>query len=95
MTQTTRAESVAAERSDDRARTRVANLALIFRRWLANPPRTGFVVPSLPALCDRIARRTHPTADEAAVEPGAGAGVMSRALLMSGLLPGRLIVPNV
>jgi len=78
-----------------RAQDRVANPGMFFRRWLANPLQMGSVVPSSPALCARIVRHTRCARDEAVIELGAGTGVVSRALLASGLSPERLFVVEI
>ena len=72
-----------------------ANPLLFFRRWLANPLQMGSVVPSSAALCSRIARQVRRSSDEAVLELGAGTGVISRALLASGVPPERLIVVEI
>ena len=68
-----------------------SNAALFFRRWLANPLQMGSVVPSSPALCRRIAGLVSRGPNEAVLELGAGTGVVSRALLDSGVPPERLL----
>lgn len=73
----------------------VANGALFFRRWLANPLQMGSVIPSSPALCRRIARLVERRDDEYVVELGAGTGVVSRALLANGVPPERLVVVEI
>jgi phosphatidylethanolamine/phosphatidyl-N-methylethanolamine N-methyltransferase len=73
----------------------VARPALFFRRWLANPLQMGSVVPSSPALCARIVRQTRRAPDEAVLELGAGTGVISRALLASGVPADRLFVVEI
>ncbi|MEJ0015422.1 MAG: methyltransferase domain-containing protein [Acetobacteraceae bacterium] len=73
----------------------VANPAMFFRRWLANPLQMGSVIPSSAALCERIVRQTRRNADEAVLELGAGTGVISRALLEGGVPPERLIVVEI
>jgi phosphatidylethanolamine/phosphatidyl-N-methylethanolamine N-methyltransferase len=78
-----------------RVPSRVANPVMFFRRWLANPLRMGSVIPSSAALCERIVRHTKWNADQVVVELGAGTGVISRALLASGLAPGRLVVVEI
>ncbi|UPG74665.1 methyltransferase domain-containing protein (plasmid) [Roseomonas gilardii subsp. gilardii] len=55
----------------------------------------GSVVPSSPALCQRIARLTRAGEGEIVVELGAGTGVVSRALLAQGLAPERLTVVEI
>ena len=73
----------------------VANPWMFFRRWLANPLQMGSVVPSSAALCRRIVRTTRCAPDEIVLELGAGTGVISRALLASGLPPERLFVVEI
>jgi phosphatidylethanolamine/phosphatidyl-N-methylethanolamine N-methyltransferase len=68
---------------------------MFFRRWLANPLQMGSVVPSSPALCARIVRQTRRAPDEAVLELGAGTGVVSRALLASGVPADRLFVVEI
>ena len=72
--------------------TDISNAGLFFRRWLANPLQMGSVVPSSPALCRRIVRQTRYAPDEAVIELGGGTGVVSQALLRSGLPGDRLFV---
>lgn len=79
---------VCAERSS-------ADTAMFFRRWLANPLQMGSMVPSSPALCERIVRHTRREANEAVLELGAGTGVISRALLNGGVPAERLIVVEI
>jgi phosphatidylethanolamine/phosphatidyl-N-methylethanolamine N-methyltransferase len=78
-----------------KTRDSTANPAMFFRRWLANPLQMGSVVPSSQALCARIVRHTRRTAHEAVLELGAGTGVISRALLASGIPAERLIVVEI
>lgn len=65
---------------------------LFFSRWLKNPLQMGSVVPSSPALCQRLVRHTRRAPDEIVIELGAGTGPVSRALLASGIPPERLFV---
>ena len=65
------------------------------KRWLANPLQMGSVVPSSPALCTRVAAQVRRTADEAVLELGAGTGVISRALIASGVPASRLITMEI
>jgi phosphatidylethanolamine/phosphatidyl-N-methylethanolamine N-methyltransferase len=95
MTQTTQAQTAALPLVDRHMQSRVANPAMFFRRWLANPLQMGSVIPSSAALCDRIVRHTRRAGDEVVVELGAGTGVISRALLDSGLPAERLIVVEI
>ncbi len=80
---------------DRRERRGVANPAMFFRRWLANPLQMGSMIPSSAALCQRIVKHTRRAADEAVLELGAGTGVVSRALLAGGVPPERLIVVEI
>lgn len=80
---------------DVEERRDIANPAMFFRRWLANPLQMGSVIPSSAALCQRIVRHTRRAADEAVLELGAGTGVVSRSLLEAGVPPERLIVVEI
>jgi phosphatidylethanolamine/phosphatidyl-N-methylethanolamine N-methyltransferase len=73
----------------------ISNAGLFFRRWLANPLQMGSIVPSSRALCRRVVEQTHYTDDQIVVELGAGTGVVTHALLDSGLPPGRLYVVEI
>ncbi len=73
----------------------VADPGLFFRRWLTNPLQMGSVVPSSAALCARLVRQTRRAGDEAVLELGAGTGVVSRALLASGVPADRLFVVEI
>ena len=73
----------------------VANAALFLARWAKNPLQMGSIVPSSPALCRRVARHIRRHADEAVIELGAGTGVISRALLASGVPAERLFVVEI
>lgn len=75
--------------------TETANRALFFRRWLRNPLQMGSVIPSSPSLCRRIAAHVRRAPDEQVVELGAGTGVVSRALLGSGVPAARLTVVEI
>jgi phosphatidylethanolamine/phosphatidyl-N-methylethanolamine N-methyltransferase len=68
---------------------------LFLKRWAANPLQMGSVVPSSPALCHRVAAQVRRTADEAVLELGAGTGVISRALIASGLPPNHLFTMEI
>lgn len=84
--------------TDDRAaisHDQVKNTSLFLRRWLANPLQMGSIIPSAPALCRAIARQVRRAEDEVVVELGAGTGVISRALLDSGVPPERLVVVEI
>ena len=73
----------------------IANPAMFFRRWLANPLQMGSVIPSSAALCQRIVHHARRSGDEAVLELGAGTGVVSRALLEGGVPAERLIVVEI
>jgi len=72
-----------------------ANKSLFFRRWLRNPLQMGSIIPSSPSLCRRIAAAVERGPDEYVLELGAGTGVVSRALLASGVPANRLIVVEI
>lgn len=72
-----------------------SNPWLFFRRWFANPLQMGSVIPSSPALCRRLVAQTRWASDEVVIELGAGTGVISRALIDSGLPPERLFVVEI
>jgi phosphatidylethanolamine/phosphatidyl-N-methylethanolamine N-methyltransferase len=84
-----------AQAEGGRAGASVANAGLFFRRWLANPVQMGSIVPSSPALCRRLAQHAACGPDELVVEVGAGTGVISQALLESGLPARRLVVVEI
>ena len=69
--------------------------ALFLRRWLANPLRMGSVIPSSPALRQRLVRCGWPPTGGVVLELGAGTGVISRAFLDAGLPPERLVTVEV
>jgi phosphatidylethanolamine/phosphatidyl-N-methylethanolamine N-methyltransferase len=73
----------------------VSNTPLFFRRWLRNPLQMGSIIPSAPALCQRIATAVERAPDEYVLELGAGTGVVSRALLASGVPADKLVVVEI
>ncbi len=73
----------------------VSAVSLFLKRWLANPLQMGSVVPSSPALCRRVVAQVRVGPGEWVLELGAGTGVVSRALLDSGLAPSRLTVVEI
>jgi len=73
----------------------VSNPWMFFRRWIANPLQMGSIVPSSPMLCSRVVAQTRRAPDEIVVELGAGTGVISQALLDSGLPPEKLWVVEI
>ncbi|MBS7791804.1 methyltransferase domain-containing protein [Roseococcus sp. SDR] len=72
-----------------------ANKTLFFRRWLRNPLQMGSIIPSSPALCQRIAAAVERGPDEYVLELGAGTGVISAALLAAGVPAEKLIVVEI
>ncbi len=76
-------------------RGREDGAGLFFRRWVRNPLQMGSAVPSSPALCRRVARQVRRQPNEAVLELGAGTGVISRALLASGIPVERLLVVEI
>ena len=72
-----------------------ARPGLFFSPWISNTLQMGSVVPSSAALCRRIVQQTRREPDEAILELGAGTGVISRALLASGVPPERLFVVEI
>jgi phosphatidylethanolamine/phosphatidyl-N-methylethanolamine N-methyltransferase len=68
---------------------------MFFRRFMANPLQMGSVIPSSPALCRRMVAQVRRGPDEAVLELGAGTGVISRALLGSGVPAERLFVVEI
>jgi phosphatidylethanolamine/phosphatidyl-N-methylethanolamine N-methyltransferase len=72
-----------------------SDTALFLRRWIANPLRMGSVIPSSPALCQRVVRSGWPPTGGVVLELGAGTGVISRAFLDAGLPPERLVTVEV
>jgi phosphatidylethanolamine/phosphatidyl-N-methylethanolamine N-methyltransferase len=71
------------------------NKGLFFRRWLRNPLQMGSIIPSAPALCQRIAAAVERGPDEYVLELGAGTGVISAALLAAGVPAEKLIVVEI
>ena len=68
---------------------------LFLKRWAANPLQMGSVVPSSPALCNRVAAQVRRAPDEAVLELGAGTGVISRALIASGVPANQLFAMEI
>jgi phosphatidylethanolamine/phosphatidyl-N-methylethanolamine N-methyltransferase len=73
----------------------IANPAMFFRRWLANPLQMGSIVPSSRALCRRVVAQVRRAPDEAVLELGAGTGVISRAMLAGGVPAEQLVVVEI
>ena len=93
MTQSSLSERAVAHHGN--TARRISNAGMFFRRWLANPLQMGSIVPSSPALCARIVRNVRRAEDEIVLELGAGTGVISQALLDSGVPAGRLFVVEI
>jgi len=72
-----------------------ANKTLFFRRWLRNPLQMGSIIPSSRSLCRKIAAAVERGPDEYVLELGAGTGVISAALLASGIPANKLIVVEI
>lgn len=83
------------QQSGRRLRRARSDAMLFFRRWLANPLQMGSIVPSSPALCRRVAAQVSAEPGQVVIELGAGTGVISRALLASGLDPAQLVVVEI
>jgi phosphatidylethanolamine/phosphatidyl-N-methylethanolamine N-methyltransferase len=83
------------KRTTGKTRRSAANVGLFLRRWLAHPLQMGSVVPSSPALCDRLVRLARPMPGRIVLELGAGTGMISQALLAAGLAPEHLIVVEI
>jgi len=73
----------------------VANKSLFFRRWLRNPLQMGSIIPSSASLCRKIAAAVERAPDQYVVELGAGTGVVSQALLASGVPADKLVVVEI
>jgi len=86
---------VSQSQSAGRDQDRSSAVSLFLRRWLANPLQMGSVVPSSPALCRRVAAQVRLGPGEWVLELGAGTGVVSRALVESGVAPSRLTVVEI
>ncbi len=73
---------------DDRA----APIWLFLSRWLRNPLRTGSVVPSGRPLAEALARQIDGRTEGMVVELGAGTGIVTEAIIDSGVRPERMLV---
>ena len=85
----------AGSNNEGRSAASVASAGLFLRRWLANPMQMGSIVPSSPALCRRVVQHAACGPDDLVLELGAGTGVISRALVDSGLSPRRLVLVEI
>jgi phosphatidylethanolamine/phosphatidyl-N-methylethanolamine N-methyltransferase len=62
------------------------------RRLIVRPRKLGAIAPSSPALARAVAAQVDAERSGPVLELGPGTGVMTRALLESGIVPGRLTV---
>jgi phosphatidylethanolamine/phosphatidyl-N-methylethanolamine N-methyltransferase len=69
-----------------------ADSRLLFKLWLKNPLKIGAVMVSSPELAAAMARQIPKTERGYVVELGGGTGPVTRAILKSGVAPGRLVV---
>lgn len=73
---------------DDRA----APIWLFLSRWFRNPLRTGAIVPSGRPLAEALARQIDGRTEGMVIELGAGTGIVTEALIDSGIRPERILV---
>lgn len=69
----------------------LTDTTLFLQEWLANPQRTGAVVPSSRQLAAAMARWLPPDPDSYVLELGPGTGAVTQALLAHGLREDRLV----
>ena len=69
--------------------------ALFFRRWLSNPLQMGSIIPSSPKLGALIAKQIDKRSSSSILELGAGTGAITKSLIKSGILPGRIAVVEI
>ncbi|MBI4025105.1 MAG: methyltransferase domain-containing protein [Verrucomicrobia bacterium] len=69
----------------------VSSWGAFFKAWIASPREVGAACPSSPGLARRMAAFAPVTASGLIVELGAGTGVVTRALLQSGVSPQRIV----
>ncbi len=65
---------------------------IFFKGWLKNPRSVGIPVPSSKFLARAMAEKLPVTPDEYVLELGAGTGVVTKALLDTGLAPEKLVI---
>src|SRR5882724_9997275 len=70
----------------------LADTTVFLREWIANPQRTGSVVPSSKKLAAAMARWLPSNPESFVLELGPGTGVVTEALLARGLREEKLIV---
>ena len=73
---------------DDRA----APIWLFLSRWFCNPLRTGAIMPSGRPLAEALARQIDGRTEGMVVELGAGTGIVTEAIIDSGVRPERMLV---
>jgi phosphatidylethanolamine/phosphatidyl-N-methylethanolamine N-methyltransferase len=69
----------------------LSDTGLFLQEWLANPKRTGSVVPSSKRLAAAMARWLPQNRDSYVLELGPGTGVVTESLLKHGLREDRLV----
>ncbi len=69
-----------------------APIWLFLSRWFRNPLRTGSVVPSGRPLAEALARQVDGRTEGMVIELGAGTGIVTEALIDSGIHPERILV---
>ena len=71
------------------------DIALFFRRWVANPLQMGSIIPSSPRLGELIARHIDKQSDSLILELGAGTGAITKSLINYGISPKRIAVVEI
>ena len=69
----------------------LSDTTLFLQEWLANPRRTGSVVPSSRQLAAAMARWLPANPDSYVLELGPGTGIVTAALIQRGLREDKLI----
>ena len=69
----------------------LSDTTLFLQEWLANPQRTGSVVPSSRQLAAAMARWLPPDPESFVLELGPGTGAVTEALIKRGLREDRLV----
>lgn len=72
--------------------TALNDTGLFLQEWLANPKRTGSVVPSSKRLAAAMAHWLPENPDSYVLELGPGTGIVTEALLLRGLREEKLVV---
>jgi len=71
--------------------SKLNDTGLFLQEWLANPKRTGSVVPSSKRLAAAMARWLPENPDSFVLELGPGTGIVTEALLLRGLREEKLV----